>query len=60
MKREDMINRLIEEEYDGMDYKALWHYFEHYQQQEYASWSNTELLNQYNEYFSDEQESECN
>ncbi len=31
MKRQEIINRLIEEEYEGMDYKSLWHYFEHYQ-----------------------------
>lgn len=60
MKRQEMIDRLIEEEYDGMDYKALWCYFEHYQQQEYADWSDEQILNQYNEYFTDEQESECN
>ena len=60
MRRQEMIDRLIQEEYDGMDYKSLWHYFEHYQQQEYADWSDAQLLSQYNEYFTDEQESECN
>ena len=59
MKRQEMIDRLIKDEFDGMDFKNLWHYFEHYQQQEYADWTNEQLLNQYNEYFTDEQESEC-
>ena len=59
MKRQEMIDRLIKDEFDGMDFKNLWYYFEHYQQQEYADWTNEQLLNQYNEYFTDEQESEC-
>ena len=59
MKRQEMIDRLIKDEFDGMAFKSLWHYFEHYQQQEYADWTNEQLLNQYNEYFTDEQESEC-
>jgi hypothetical protein len=54
MKRQEMIDRLINDEFDGMDYKNLWHYFEHYQQQEYADWTDEQLLNQYNEYFSNE------
>ncbi len=58
--REQMIDRLIEETYEGMDYKALWYFFEYHQQREFAEWSNEEILTEYNEYFTDEQESECN
>ena len=32
LTREEMIDRLIEETYDGMDYKSLWHYFEYHHQ----------------------------
>ncbi len=60
LTREEMVDRLIEETYDGMDYKALWHYFEHYQQLEYADWTIEQIEQEYKEYFLDEQESECN
>ena len=55
-----MIDRLIEETYDGIDYKALWYFFKRLKQREFAECSNEEILTEYNEYFTDEQESECN
>ena len=60
MNRQEMIHRLIQTEWDSADLKSLWHYFEHYQLEEYAEWTDQEILNQYNDYFTDEQESECN
>ncbi len=54
-----MNDRLNKDGFDGMDVKSFGHYVDHYQQQEYADWTNEQLLNQYNEYFTDEQESEC-
>ena len=54
MTREQMIERLIETSYDGMDYKALWYYFEYHQQQEFQNWSDVEIETEYKEVFSDE------
>ena len=62
LTREEMLDHLIEAQYDGMDYKDLYCYFEYYQQREFADWSTEQIEAEYKEYFSneDEQESECN
>ena len=54
MTREQMIDRIIEDEYDGMDYKSLWDYFEHYQQQEYSGWTDEQISRLYKETFDNE------
>ena len=59
LTREEMLERLIEAQYDGMDYKDLYRYFEYYQQREFADWSTEQIESEYNKYFTDEQESEC-
>ena len=61
LTREEMLARLIQFQYDSMDYKDLYCYFEHYQQREYADCPTELIESEYKEYFSneDEQESEC-
>ncbi len=48
---EQMIDRIIEDQYDGMDYKALWHFFEYHQQREYANYTTEEIETEYKELF---------
>jgi hypothetical protein len=55
LSRQEMIDRIIEEQYDGMDYKALWHFFEYYQQHEYAECTTEDIENEYKELFDDEE-----
>mgnify|MGYP000296974699 FL=1 len=55
LTREEMIDRIIEEQYDGMDYKALWHFFEYYTQREYNDISTEEIEAEYKELFADEE-----
>jgi hypothetical protein len=56
LTRQGMIDRIIEEQYDGMDYKALWHFFEWHQQREYADYKTEEIETEYKELFSEEEE----
>ena len=51
LTREEMLERLIETQYDGMDYKDLYHFFEYYQQREFAEWSTEAIEAEYKEYF---------
>ena len=51
LTREEMIDRIIEEQYDGMDYKALWRFFEYYTQREYNDISTEEIEAEYKELF---------
>ena len=55
LTREEMIDRIIEEQYDGMDYKALWQFFEYYTQREYNDISTEEIEAEYKELFADEE-----
>ena len=55
LTREEMIDRIIEEQYDGMDYKALWRFFEYYTQREYNDISTEEIETQYKELFGNEE-----
>ena len=55
LTREQMLDRIIEEQYDGMDYKALWRFFEYYTQREYANSKTEEIRDEYNELFGDEE-----
>ena len=56
LTREQMIDRIIEEQYDGMDYKALWRFFEYYQQREYADYTTESIETEYKKLFVDEEE----
>ncbi len=51
LTREEMLDRIIEEQYDGMDYKALWRFFEYYTQREYANYTTEEIETEYIELF---------
>ena len=55
LTRDEMIDRIIEDQYDGMDYKALWHYFEYHQQRDYADYKTEEIEAEYKDLFGDEE-----
>ena len=55
LTREEMIDRIIEEQYDGMDYKALWDFFEWHQQREYADYTTEVIENEYKKLFGNEE-----
>jgi hypothetical protein len=55
LTREEMIDRIIEDQYDGMDFKALWHYFEYYQQREYADYKTEVIEAEYKDLYGDEE-----
>ena len=60
LTREEMLDHLIEAQYDGMDYKDLYRYFEYYQQREFAEWSTDLIESEYKEYFPiDNEKTEC-
>ena len=56
LTREEMLDRLIEAQYDGMDYKDLYRYFEYYQQREFANYTTEEIEREYQEYFPEDNE----
>ena len=56
LTREEMVERLIEAQYDGMDYKDLFRYFEYYQQREFSEWTTEMIEEEYCEYFQQETE----
>jgi hypothetical protein len=51
LTREEMLDRIIEEQYDGMDYKQLYRFFEYYTQREYNDISTEEIENEYKQLF---------
>ncbi len=55
LTREQMLDRIIEDQYDGMDYKALWRFFEWHQQREYANYTTEEIETEYKDLFDDEE-----
>ena len=55
LTREEMIERIIEEQFDGMDYRALWRFFEYYAQREYNDISTEEIEAEYEKLFSSEE-----
>ena len=55
LTREEMLDRLIESQYDGMDYKDLYRFFEYYQQREFAEWSTDQIEAEYKEHFIEEE-----
>ena len=54
LTREEMLECLIDAQYEGMDYKDLWRFFEYYQQREYADWTTEQIETEYKEYFTEE------
>ena len=55
LTREEMIDQIIEEQFDGMDYKNLWHFFEFVQQRELADFTTEEIETEYKELFDEEE-----
>jgi hypothetical protein len=55
LTREEMLERIIEEQYDSMDYKTLWRFFEYYTQREYNDISTEEIEDEYKNLFDDEE-----
>ena len=55
LTREEMIDRIIEDQFDGMDFKALWHYFVYHQQREYADYGTEVIEAEYKDLFDDEE-----
>ena len=54
LTREQKLERLIEAQYDGMDYKDLFHFVHHYLTEEYKDWNDEAFNETYNDYFSDD------
>lgn len=51
LTREEMIEALIDDTYEGMDYKDLYRYVEFYEQRMYADWKTEEIETEYKERF---------
>lgn len=51
LTREEMIAQLIEDTYEGMDYKDLYRYVEYYEQREYANVITEVIEAEYKERF---------
>lgn len=51
LTREEMIEALIENTYESMDYKDLYRYVEYYEQRFYADWKTEEIETEYKERF---------
>ena len=54
LTREEMIERLIEDTYDGMDYRDLFRYVEYYEQRLYADYTTEQIETEYEERFEDD------
>ena len=54
LTREEMLDRIIEEQFDGMDYKALYRFFEYYTQREYNDISTEDIEDEYKQLFETE------
>ena len=54
LTREEKLERLIEAQYDGMDYKDLFRLVHYYLTEEYKDWNDEAINETYNEYFSDD------
>ena len=56
LTREEMLDRIIEEQYDAMDMRALWLFFEYYTQREYNDISTEEIEAEYKDLFFPDEE----
>ena len=54
LTREEKLERLIEAQYDGMDYKDLFRFVHYFLTEEYKDWNDDDFNETYNEYFSDD------
>ena len=54
LTRDEMIERLIDDTYDGMDFKCLYHYVVFYEQREYSDWTDEQIETEYSERFEDD------
>ena len=54
LTREEMIEKLIDQTYENMDYKDLYGYVEFYEQRQYANWTTEEIETEYSERFEDD------
>jgi hypothetical protein len=54
LTREEMLERLIDAHFEGMDYKDLYRFYEYYQQREFAEWSTEQIETEYKEYFDED------
>jgi hypothetical protein len=54
LTREEKRERLIEAQYDGMDFKDLFHFVHYYLTEEYKDWSDESFDEQYKAYFPDD------
>jgi hypothetical protein len=50
----EMLERLIEAQYDDMDWEDLYRFFEYYKQREFAEWTTEEIEAEYNETFEED------
>ncbi len=51
LTRAEMIQRLIEDYYDGLDYKDLYRFVEYYMLKQYANYTDQEIDTEYTERF---------
>ena len=54
LTREQMIDRIIQDQFDGMYQKELYRFFEYYTQREYNDISTEEIRDEYKNLFDDE------
>lgn len=54
LTRDQKLERLIEAQYDNMDYKDLFRFVHHYLTEEYKDWDDQAIKEAYNDYFSDD------
>ena len=54
LTREEMLERIIEEQFDCMDYKALYRCFAYYTQREYNDISTEDIEDEYKNLFETE------
>ena len=54
LTREEKLERLIEAQYEGMDYKDLFHFVHYYLTEEYKDWSDEAFNETYNDFCPDD------
>ena len=55
LTREQMIDRIIQDQFDGMYQKELYRFFEYYTQREYFNISTEQIRDEYKNLFDEEQ-----
>ena len=54
LTREEMLDRIIEEQYEAMDMRALWLFFQYYTQREYNDISTEDIKDEFKNLFETE------